>query len=190
MKLCILDKDGTIVSPASGQTFVQSPEDQILLPGVAERIAAMRADDWLFVICSNQGGVYAGYKSMQDTIAEMRFACGLIGCWESYFCPCDPKTDGDYCIEVSQRGDQNYWFSREWNGTKLVDDLVWDMSYDMAHSIGFRKPSPGMLRIAIEKRARKPKDILMIGDRPEDKAAAEAAGTRFLDAEDWRSGAI
>ena len=35
-KLLILDKDGTLVRPKSGGRFVQSPDDQELIPGVVE----------------------------------------------------------------------------------------------------------------------------------------------------------
>ena len=47
----------------------------------------------------------------------------------------------------------------------------------------FRKPGPGMLQyaMAIEDLS----ESLMIGDRPEDKGAASAAGISFLWAEDW-----
>lgn len=38
-KLLILDKDGTLVTPASGKKFVHHPEDQVVLPGVHEAIA-------------------------------------------------------------------------------------------------------------------------------------------------------
>ncbi|HMA77901.1 MAG TPA: HAD family hydrolase, partial [Candidatus Paceibacterota bacterium] len=63
MKLAIFDKDGTLTTPASDAEFVQHPEDQILLPGVSEGVAAMAADGWTIAIASNQGGVAAGYKS-------------------------------------------------------------------------------------------------------------------------------
>lgn len=56
MKLLILDKDGTLVCPKSGNTFVQNPEDQMLLPGVQEIIARYAADGWMMAIVSNQGG--------------------------------------------------------------------------------------------------------------------------------------
>lgn len=55
-KLLLLDKDGTLVSPASGSTFPQNPKDQQLLPGVAEMLSRYVADGWLPVIVSNQGG--------------------------------------------------------------------------------------------------------------------------------------
>lgn len=55
-KLLVLDKDGTIVRPKSGNTFVQHPEDQELIEGVAEAIARYIADGWTIAIASNQGG--------------------------------------------------------------------------------------------------------------------------------------
>ena len=55
-RLAILDKDGTLVGTKSGETFVQHPEDQILLPGVEEAIARLVDDGYELVIASNQGG--------------------------------------------------------------------------------------------------------------------------------------
>jgi D-glycero-D-manno-heptose 1,7-bisphosphate phosphatase len=57
MKLLVLDKDGTITKTRSGQTFVRHPQDQELIPGVAEAIAQYIADGWTIAIASNQGGV-------------------------------------------------------------------------------------------------------------------------------------
>lgn len=59
-KLLVLDKDGTLVRPKSGNTFVQHPEDQEMIEGVAEAIARYIADGWTIAIASNQGGrIYA-----------------------------------------------------------------------------------------------------------------------------------
>lgn len=55
-KLLLLDKDGTLIKPASGAKFVQHPEDQELLPNVAEVIARYAAEGWTMAIASNQGG--------------------------------------------------------------------------------------------------------------------------------------
>jgi histidinol phosphatase-like enzyme len=41
MKLTILDKDGTLARPGSDGKWMKTPEDQVLLPGVAEGIAAL-----------------------------------------------------------------------------------------------------------------------------------------------------
>lgn len=42
--------------------------------------------------------------------------------------------------------------------------------------LDFRKPGPGMILQAIEDYGVNPDQVLMIGDRPEDRGAAEAAG--------------
>jgi histidinol phosphatase-like enzyme len=55
-KLAVFDKDWTLVKPKSGGTFVQAPEDQELLPGVAEKLEELRSDGWCLAIASNQGG--------------------------------------------------------------------------------------------------------------------------------------
>jgi D-glycero-D-manno-heptose 1,7-bisphosphate phosphatase len=43
----------------------------------------------------------------------------------------------------------------------------------------WRKPAPGMLLQALEDLGAVPGEVLMIGDRPEDQAAALAAGVPF-----------
>jgi histidinol phosphatase-like enzyme len=55
-KLLALDKDGTITITVSGETFVRSPDDQKLIPGIAEKISEYIAEGWKIVIVSNQGG--------------------------------------------------------------------------------------------------------------------------------------
>jgi len=45
---------------------------------------------------------------------------------------------------------------------------------------GFRKPKPGMLNLAISDCIRKPTQVLMVGDRPEDEQAAQAANIPFM----------
>ena len=79
MKLAIFDKDGTLIAPKIGAKFVDHPEDQILLPGVADGIQSLAADGWAIAIASNQGGVAAGHKSLGCAIDEMFFAMRLTG---------------------------------------------------------------------------------------------------------------
>ena len=178
MKLLILDKDGTLVKPKSGGEFVQHPEDQELLPGVAEAIACYAADGWSMAIASNQGGVAAGYKTLEASIAEMKFCLNLLPqIADSVFCPDDGRT------------------------LILCDRLDWlDISKHWEHLGGFRKPDPGMLRYHIMTRIATLADIragypqesgysaLMVGDRLEDAHAAQNAGVAFMDAEEWRGG--
>jgi D-glycero-D-manno-heptose 1,7-bisphosphate phosphatase len=50
----------------------------------------------------------------------------------------------------------------------------------------FRKPNPGMLKLAAYLHSAD--ECLMIGDRPEDEQAAAAAGIKFLSADVWAGG--
>jgi D-glycero-D-manno-heptose 1,7-bisphosphate phosphatase len=168
-KLLILDKDGTLVHPKSGAKFVQHPTDQELLPGVAEAIARYAADGWTMAIASNQGGVAAGHKTLDDAIAEMRYCLGLLPQVKyALFCP---DFDGFSCWEVSRDS------SKEWTtGAK-----------------SYRKPNPGMIDFAAaqlygNRLWRDELEVLFVGDRPEDEQAAQAAGVHFMRAHDWREG--
>ncbi|WP_049769555.1 HAD hydrolase-like protein [Rippkaea orientalis] len=49
-----------------------------------------------------------------------------------------------------------------------------------------RKPSPGMINFLIQFHA-PITDALMVGDRPEDEGAAQAAGIKFMLANEWRN---
>ena len=77
-KTLILDKDLTLVTPASGAQFPTGPEDQRLLnpaiPGLLER---WRAGGYTLAIATNQGGVASGYKTLDDAINETIFAMQL-----------------------------------------------------------------------------------------------------------------
>lgn len=66
-KLIVFDKDGTLVKPKSGGTFVQHPHDQELLPGVAQKLKQLWADGWTMAIASNQGGC-AEFEILADEI--------------------------------------------------------------------------------------------------------------------------
>lgn len=184
-KLLLLDKDGTIVRPKSGAKFVQHPEDQELIPGAMEAIDRYFFDDWQIEIVSNQGGVKAGFKTMEQANLEMEFCLKLISpdalpypqsgsirIGAAYFCPDDGKT----CHIVSvgyYRGISRWHWGRE-----------------SSYSGNYRKPAPGMLLKALGRcRVNNPPvtHILMVGDRPEDEEAALAAAVPFQWAEDWRN---
>ena len=174
MKLAIFDKDGTLVEPVSGQTFVQHPEDQQLLPGVAEGLAAMDADGYTLAIASNQGGVASGHKTLEDCVAEMF-----------------------YCMKITEIPRALAAHSYEEDGGAV---LSFDL-HEIAPHWGeltkakrkFRKPASGMID-AIASRVLGHRlwhsafeEILFVGDRPEDEQAAAAAGVKFMWADAWRS---
>lgn len=171
LKLVILDKDGTLVKPASGGEFVQHPEDQELLPGVAERVAELQKLGAILIIASNQGGGAAGYKTLESAAQEMAFVMQLLPIQTAYFCP--DKPDGathSECWEVRR--------------DCIVPILV------ARHTHGYRKPNPGMLNHARLNRGIFPENCIMIGDRPEDEQAAQSAGISFQWADQWRRDGI
>lgn len=77
MKLAIFDKDGTLTTTVSGETFVQHPKDQKLLPGVAKGLKAMADDGWHFAIASNQGGVMVRECKVLDFPVGAYYVNGL-----------------------------------------------------------------------------------------------------------------
>jgi len=58
-KLYIFDKDGTLTIPKSGEIFVQYPEDQQLISGVAERLLELRKEGR----CSNSDRLQSRRRS-------------------------------------------------------------------------------------------------------------------------------
>jgi D-glycero-D-manno-heptose 1,7-bisphosphate phosphatase len=173
MKLAIFDKDGTLVTPKSGEKFVQHPEDQMLLPGVAEGIAAMAADGWVMAIASNQGGVAAGHKTLDDAIEEMRVCLSLLTDIKlGLFCP---DFEGDICMAIDGCAALNIAVQSWGQGLKGL----------------YRKPHSGMIeaahRMVFESHISNPDSVLFVGDRPEDEQAAANAGVRFQWANKWRN---
>lgn len=156
-KLYIFDKDGTLTTPKSGNKFVQHPEDQQLIPGTIELLTRLKDDGSAIVIASNQGGIAAGYKSQQATIEEMRFCMNLLPQIKAaYFCP---DFEGRRCVRIFA----------------LIKAV-----YELEDGRNYRKPGAGMLLEAIEDWNLAGIDgAFMIGDRPEDEGAAEAAGIAF-----------
>ncbi|MEO1208266.1 MAG: HAD hydrolase-like protein [Cyanobacteria bacterium J06638_20] len=173
-RILLLDNDGTLIKPKSGDEFVQHPEDQVLIDGAAESIARYRSEGWLMGIVSNQGGVAAGHKTLSDCIDEMFFAMRLCGI--------------EYALAAYSAEDKGY-------GEALWLDLSdggqqWKIITNAQRC--FRKPATGMIdylcryllcasswRVVADQ-------VLMVGDRPEDAQAAQAAGIEFMWASDWR----
>lgn len=147
--LFIFDKDGTLCRSRSGQKFINSPADQELIPGVAEKLQALRDAGHKIGIASNQGGVAFGITTFNTTIDIMLHAGRLSGADAHVFCPYHPKgTVAEWAEESNER-----------------------------------KPGPGMLLRLMDFLGYSPAETVFVGDRDEDKGAAEAAGVRF----EWAS---
>lgn len=149
--LFIFDKDGTLCRSRSGQKFINSPADQELIPGVAEKLQALRDAGHKIGIASNQGGVAWGIMTFEVASNIMHHAGRLTGADAYAFCPYHPK------------------------GTVA----------EWAKESGERKPGPGMLLRLMDRLGYSPAETVFVGDREEDKGAAEAAGVRFEWASDF-----
>lgn len=168
MKLAFLDKDGTLTTPKSGHTFVQSPDDQVLLPNVEQRINELVEAGYTLVVVSNQAGVEKGFKSLTDAIEEMRYLMRLLPQIQvCYFCP---DMEGRECWKVTEVGILNkasYRFYYRKPEVGMVKQAVIDFDYNFSAD-----------------------DCLLIGDRPEDQECASNAAIRFIDAAEWRDNGI
>lgn len=181
-KLLLLDKDGTLVRTRSGNPFVNRPWDQEWILFAKDSILRYQKQGWRIAIVSNQGGVAAGYKSVESAVFEMQFLLEMLPDRpdlreiNAFFCPDDGRT----CYRV-------------WGECNEEHRIIYTDRHSDVINLGiegqFRKPACGMLKLACEiEGVADYANVLMVGDRPEDKDAAAAAGMRFLDAEVWRCG--
>lgn len=168
MSLLLLDLDGTIREPLSGDFYFQHPRDQKLIEGVTTVLRTYTdlctcTDPWIIVGITNQAGVAAGHKSMPTCIEEQQYTLELLPeLKEIYFCP---DFEGRKCFRVTRHNYHNHSQTR------------WFRQY--------RKPNPGMLKLAMVRHNHLPDNCLYVGDRPEDETAAQRAGIAFQWAWDW-----
>lgn len=172
-KLLLLDCDDTIREPRSGAKFIQHPEDQKIIAGAEQAITHYHQEGWIAVGITNQGGVAAGYKQLEEAVAEQEYTLQLFPqllC--IYFCP---DFDGNCCWLVGRGYDAKPIHLAKW-ATEFVGT--------------FRKPQPGMLKVAIKNHCglNCEKGCLYVGDRAEDEEAARRAGVEFMQASAWRDG--
>lgn len=163
-KILLLDLDGTIRRPKSGEEFISHPLDQEAIPGALPAAEFFNQKGWVLIGITNQAGVEAGYKSLQECIDEQLYALELFPLQVIYFCP-------------------------DWGNTCWRVDRVKAYKVQISRQCGsFRKPAPGMILAAawLEPEFETEGLIWMVGDRPEDEQAAKAAGINFCPAEAWR----
>src|ERR687885_1533468 len=162
MSLLLIDMDGTLREPLSGQQYFQHPKDQRIIVGAELALRAYK-DDWIIVGITNQGGVAAGHKSIQGCIQEQQYTLELFPeLREIYFCP---DFEGRKCFRVTRHNVHNH-SQTKWSGQ-------------------YRKPRSGMLQLAMVRHKHTPQNSLYVGDRPEDEQAAQRAGVPFQWAWDW-----
>ncbi len=156
MSLYIFDKDGTLVSFIRWWVFPIAPihpREQILLPGIFERLAALRAAGHRLAIASNQRDVALGITTFEQAQTLMKNCAAKVGGVDAWrFCPYHPKAP-------EQLHGQPNPYCRD-------DDR--------------RKPRPGMLLEIMQELGYPASDTFMVGDSHHDRLAAEAAGISFI----------
>jgi D-glycero-D-manno-heptose 1,7-bisphosphate phosphatase len=158
----MIDLDGTLREPHSGQLYFQNPQDQQIIAG-ADIALNTYQENWTIVGITNQGGVAAGHKTIQTCIQEQQYTLRLVPLLkEIYFCP---DFEGKKCFRVTRNNAHNH-SQTKWSGQ-------------------YRKPRPGMLKLAMIRYNHSPQDCLYVGDRSEDEEAARRASVAFEWAEDW-----
>ncbi|WP_193200835.1 polynucleotide kinase [Nostoc sp. MG11] len=179
-KILFLDLDGTIRRTKSGATFINKPEDQEIIPGVQNAI--IRYLNYHVIGITNQGGVAAGKKSLEDALAEQKYTMQLLPELKLvYFCP---DFDGDLIYKVSCEKHE------AWERHQFLDPISNKPFYQ-----SFRKPGAGMVQKAINDLGKiiDAKSSLFVGDacgglrqRSEDEQCALAANIPFTWANNWR----
>ncbi|WP_016948817.1 HAD hydrolase-like protein [Anabaena sp. PCC 7108] len=162
MSLLLVDLDGTIRKPLSGQQYFLHPEDQEIIVGADVALSTYK-DDSIIVGITNQGGVAAGHKSFQECIQEQQYTLELFPeLREIYFCP---DFEGRKCFRITRHNVHNH-SKTKWSGH-------------------YRKPGAGMLQLAMVRHKQIPENTCYVGDRSEDETAARRAGIRFQWAANW-----
>lgn len=160
--LLMVDMDGTVREPRSDHKFIQRPGDQTVIQGAAGAIAYFASVGWKIIGVTNQAGVAAGKKSLTSCVKEQQQTMLLLPeIEEVYLCP-DFAGKKCFCVTPTEVRDYS---KHELSGT-------------------FRKPNPGMLLLVME--IHNAGKIMFVGDRPEDKQAANSASIKFQQAENWR----
>ena len=157
-----LDLDGTVRKGKDELgRFVNSAADVELFDGMKERLWAYKNAGWRLVAVTNQGGIALGILDFDDAKAAIIRTQELSGGAFDRIMMCQHHPDAK---------DPEY-------------SVCW-----------CRKPRPGNIILgAMSLREQYPNEIypphmaLMVGDRDEDKQAAEGAGVSFIAASEWRT---
>lgn len=141
--------------------FVNTTKDVRVFDGVPELLKQYKKLGWRIVGISNQGGIALGLLDQKSCIGAMRKTQRLSG----------------YAF------DKIAWCSHHPDAKEPEMAVCW-----------CRKPKAGMVIESALSLSRQTGEIypphlgLFVGDREEDRACADNAGLRFMDASRWRAG--
>jgi HAD superfamily hydrolase (TIGR01662 family) len=132
--------------------------EQLLRPGVFDKIAELRAAGHKIALASDQTSVAKGIMTLEQAQALMENCAVKIGGADAWrMSPFDPNA------KKKIKGKPNP-YARD----------------DPSH-----KPHPGMIRDLMNTFDCAPEDVIMVGDAKLDKQAAQAAGVLFIGAKEF-----
>ena len=163
-KIIFLDLDGTVRETKSGAKFINDPFDQELIQGVSFWLKKFRKEGFILVGITNQGGIAAGYKSLESAISEQKFTLQLAPQIDSIlFCS---DFEGEQCFMVNRQV-----------STQITAE---NFPFIAIGNMRFRKPEPGMIEFILANNEGVDREqCLMFGDRAEDEECARNAGINF-----------
>ena len=143
--LLIADLDWTIACPVSDLKFINTPQDQQLMPNVGMLLQKINQLGYSVYLTSNQGGIEAGHLTLKTAIAKMRYL----------FC-LSPYIQRIYFA----KNDCEVWvIKRGWGWLDVLPRNINHLGRYVCYSgmgddpkywlSGFRKPHAGMLRLAL-----------------------------------------
>jgi histidinol phosphatase-like enzyme len=145
LKVLVIGKNGGLVRPPKGRKWINSPEDQQPIPGIYEQLTNFKNEGYYVVATSNEGGVAAGYKSVPQANAEMKYCLELFPQLSSiFYCP---DFGGRECLQVT-RTDERLVVSPIPNAPQSYEVSIPIEKDEAKLIIGHcRKPKAGMLRL-------------------------------------------
>jgi hypothetical protein len=165
--LYIFDLDGTLA-----ETWKTG-----LLPGVAERVGEL-GNDVDFAVATNQAGVAWNAVEGEPYPRPAEIGRRLVGVAEAL----PALKEALWLVSI---GDEEVELPPErWRGLAAgVTQAAAPLRVRTSSDPAWRKPRSGMLLEARQAFGARPDEILFVGDREGDAAAAAAAGVRFVYAE-------
>jgi D-glycero-D-manno-heptose 1,7-bisphosphate phosphatase len=166
--LYLFDMDGTLIEGhldrvpdgKGGEVFVETRPygDVIVLPERRERLDALRAEGHMVHIVTQQGGVAFGHQTYAEAMDKLRAVMKALGH--------EPEHEGDWWVTCCFAHPEATVERFRAGGER-------------------RKPSPSMLLEVMQDYGYSTGETVFVGDLDTDRQAAEAAGVRYFDAEEF-----
>ncbi len=147
------------------------------MDGAKDAIAHYHKQGWHIFGVSNQGGIAANHKSLEDCTKEMQLTLELFPEINAIaFCP---DFEGEKCWFVSKTDNPYYICRSDFPHPNYPGDYLYPH---------FRKPGSGMIMRFIDAFGFIDADeIWMVGDREEDEGCAISANIKSCPAVAWRN---